>query len=148
KELRFGYLEQVPEIDPTLSVRDAVRLGLQGREQVLSDLERLHHELGQPELTTARLETLLTRQASLEARLDTLGGHDVEHKVETLVHHLGLRDVDAPCGALSGGEKRRVALARLLVGTPDLLLLDEPTNHLDALVIDWLEDFLLESRVP
>ena len=148
KNLKLGYLEQAPPLDPTLTVRAAVGLGLEGRLEVLAALEKLHAQFEKHDLSEAKLESLLRKQAELETTLEALGGHDVEHRVEELVRHLGLRDADAPCGQLSGGEKRRVALARLLIGKPDLLLLDEPTNHLDAIVIDWLEDFLIESRVP
>jgi len=148
KELKLGYLEQAPPLDPDLTVRAAVELGLAGRAEVLAKLDELHAQFERHDLPEAKLESLLRKQAELEARLDALGGHDVAHKIEELVRHLGLRDPDAPCGPLSGGEKRRVALARLLIGKPDLLLLDEPTNHLDAIVIDWLEDFLIEARVP
>jgi ATP-binding cassette subfamily F protein uup len=113
---------------------------------VLAALERVHAELGAA--SGAELERLLARQAALEQELERTGGHDVEHRVEATMRSLGLTDLDAPCGRLSGGERRRVALARLLIGAPDLLLLDEPTNHLDALVTDWLEDWFLETRTP
>ncbi|MBM3985208.1 MAG: ATP-binding cassette domain-containing protein, partial [Planctomycetes bacterium] len=144
--LRLGWLEQDPALDPALSVRDAVRAGLAGRQAVLSGLDAVHAELAHAD--AARLPALLARQARLEQELDALGGHDVEHRVEATLHALDLPRLDAACGTLSGGERRRVALARLILARPDLLLLDEPTNHLDAFVTDWLEDWFLDTRVP
>jgi ABC transport system ATP-binding/permease protein len=114
---------------------------------VLAALERLHGELA-AEQPPDRLERLLREQERLEAKLSELGGHDVDHRALALLHNLGIDRADAICGRLSGGEKRRTALARLLLTAPDLLLLDEPTNHLDAEVTDWLETFLLDAELP
>jgi ATP-binding cassette subfamily F protein uup len=145
RDLRLGYLAQEPVLDPLLRVRDAVRQGLAAWQAVKTELERLHEALAH-ESDPVQLERLLRRQAELDTRLDGLGGHDREHEVEAMIAALGLPDPDAVCGPLSGGEKRRVALARLLLDAPDLLLLDEPTNHLDALASEWLEDRLQQSK--
>ncbi len=146
--LRVGYLPQEPWIDPDLTIREAARAGLAGRDGVLASLDRVHTELADPALGGEAIERLLREQARLEDELQALGGHDIEHRVETVLHGVGLVDLDARCGVLSGGDRRRVALARLLIDRPDLLLLDEPTNHLDAETIEWLEDLLLESAIP
>jgi ATP-binding cassette subfamily F protein uup len=145
--LRIGHLmQEAGLLDGT--VRDAVRAGLAGRAETLARIDEVHHELGVAHDDPARTQALLAELARLEAARDRLGGHDVEHRVESLIEHVGLPDPEADAAALSGGERRRVALARLLLAEPDVLLLDEPTNHLDAVVIDWLEDWLLETRIP
>jgi ABC transport system ATP-binding/permease protein len=146
RDLRIGYLRQEPPLDPTITVRDAVRAALEDRHRVLAALDRVHADLAEPGITPERTKALLVEQTDLDHALARLGGHDVEHKVESIMLHLDLKEPDALCGRLSGGEQRRVALARLLLSEPDLLLLDEPTNHLDAIVTDWLEDWLLEAE--
>ncbi len=146
RDLRLGYLEQEPALDPELTVRAAALAGLGARAELLAELDGLHRELAAA--TEERLARLLARQAALEQALEELGGYDVEHRVESTLQSLGLTDFEARCDALSGGERRRLALARLLLGRPELLLLDEPTNHLDAFVTDWLEDWFLETQTP
>ena len=147
-QLRVGYLEQEPRFDPDLTIREAVRKGFVGRDELLEELDALHESLAHPDLNDELLERLLRRQEQLQARLDELGGADVEHLVEATIHGVGLLDPDAQCDVLSGGEVRRVALAQLLVSQPDIFLLDEPTNHLDTFVIAWLEERLRQIKAP
>jgi len=144
RDLRVGFLPQEPVVDPEATIRQAVRAGLGGRDEVLDRLNQVHGELAEPCLPDTAVNGLLAQQARLEDELESMGGYDVEHRVESTIAHLGLPDPEALCGRLSGGERRRVALARLLLSGPDLLLLDEPTNHLDAEVTLWLEGLLAE----
>ncbi len=141
--LKLGFLPQEPEVPAGQSVRAVVRSGLGERAEVLEELDAVHAEMAEAGDDPDRLDRLLRRQAQLDDRLTELGGHDIEHRIESLIHDVGLPDPEALCTDMSGGERRRVALARLLIGEPELLLLDEPTNHLDAEVVQWLEDFLL-----
>ncbi|MBX3474874.1 MAG: ABC-F family ATP-binding cassette domain-containing protein [Planctomycetes bacterium] len=146
--IRIGFFTQEPRLDPGLRVRDAVRAGLGNRDELHARLEALHTEMARPGLDADALTTLIEVQEHLETRLAGMGGHNVEHRVDEIISHLGLRQPDALCGSLSGGEARRVSLAAMLLSEPDVLLLDEPTNHLDVVAIDWLEDFLLASKTP
>jgi len=142
---RVGYLEQEPLLDPALTIREVVRAGMGWRSEVLDALALLHDHLAD-DAEPAALQSLLRQQSRLEDELTELGGHDIEHRIDQVLMHLGLPDADALCGPLSGGEKRRTALAQVLLAQPDLLLLDEPTNHLDAIASEWLESFLLSAR--
>ena len=91
------------------------------------------------------LELLLEQQHAAQSDVERLGGWDRQHKVEAFLDHLGIRRTDAKVSSMSGGEQRRVALARVLISSPDLAILDEPTNHLDAETIEWLEQYLIEE---
>ena len=146
RDLRIGVLEQEPVLDLELSARAAVHQGFPDRAALLLERDRIHAEMAHPDLDPTRLAQLLARNSALDARLEHSGGHDVEHRVESILEHLSISNIDRPCAQMSGGERRRVALARMLVDVPDLLILDEPTNHLDAFAVDWLEDFLLSTR--
>jgi energy-dependent translational throttle protein EttA len=140
--LKIGYLEQEPKIAPDLSVRQAVE---QGMGEVMAAKQRLEEVYAAYADEGADFDALAAEQANLEAIIST-AGDDVEHQMEIAADALRLPPWDATIGKLSGGEKRRVALCRLLLSKPDMLLLDEPTNHLDAESVDWLEQFL--QRFP
>ncbi|MCA8936666.1 MAG: ABC-F family ATP-binding cassette domain-containing protein [Planctomycetes bacterium] len=145
---RIGFFSQEPQLDPALTVRDAVRAGLGDRAGLTTRLDELHTEMAKPGLSADTLSDLIEIQSHLETRLADMGGHNVEHRVDEVMSHLGLREPNAMCGSLSGGEARRVSLAAMLLYEPDVLLLDEPTNHLDVVAIEWLEEFLLATRMP
>jgi sulfate-transporting ATPase len=136
--MRIGFLEQEPQLDPQQTVRQAVEEGLGEIMEAKQKLDAIYAAYAEPD---ADFDKLATEQAKYEAIL-AAGGSDVEHQLEIAADALRLPPWDAKIANLSGGEKRRVALCRLLLSKPDMLLLDEPTNHLDAESVDWLEQFL------
>ncbi|HTU69159.1 MAG TPA: energy-dependent translational throttle protein EttA [Candidatus Baltobacteraceae bacterium] len=140
--LSIGYLEQEPKLDPNLTVREAVEQGLGELIAARKRLEEIYAEYGNPD---ADFDKLAEEQSKLEAVLQA-AGDDLDQQLEIAADALRLPPWDATIGPLSGGEKRRVALCRLLLSKPDMLLLDEPTNHLDAESVEWLEQFL--QRFP
>ena len=138
--MKIGYLPQEPELDPTQNVRDAVEQGIGG---VLAAKKRLDEVYAAYAEENADFDALAAEQAELEAIIATEGtGGNTDLQLEIAADALRLPPWDANIGVLSGGEKRRVALCRLLLSKPDMLLLDEPTNHLDAESVDWLEQYL------
>ena len=136
--MRIGFLPQEPMLDPDKSVRETVEEGLGETAEAKKKLDEIYAAYAEPD---ADFDKLAADQAKYEAVL-AAGGSDTEHQLEIAADALRLAPWDSKIGPLSGGEKRRVALCRLLLSKPDMLLLDEPTNHLDAESVDWLEQFL------
>ena len=140
--LNIGYLPQEPYLDPAQTVRESVEAGMGAVFTAKARLEEIYAAYGEPD---ADFDKLATEQAEMEAIIGN-AGTDSEHQLEIAADALRLPPWEAKIEFLSGGEKRRVALCRLLLSKPDMLLLDEPTNHLDAESVDWLEQFL--QRYP
>ena len=138
--LNIGYLPQEPELDPEQTVRQVVEGGLGEVFEARAKLDAVYAAYAEPD---ADFDALAAEQGRLEAIISTSAGDNPEQQLEMAADALRLPPWDAKIGVLSGGEKRRVALCRLLLSKPDMLLLDEPTNHLDAESVDWLEQFLL-----
>ena len=141
--IKVGYLAQEPQLDPEQTVREAVEEGVGEILQAQAALDKVYEAYGDPE---ADFDKLAAEQGRLEAILASGDAHMLEQQLEVAADALRLPPWDAVIGNLSGGEKRRVALCRLLLQKPDMLLLDEPTNHLDAESVEWLEQFL--ARFP
>ena len=134
-----GYLEQEPRLDESRTVRQIVEEGVQDTVDLLTEFNEITDKFSDPE---ADFEKLCDRQATLQEKLDHLDAWDLDSRLEMAMDALRCPDGDTPTNVLSGGEKRRVALCRLLLKKPDILLLDEPTNHLDAETVAWLEHHL------
>jgi energy-dependent translational throttle protein EttA len=141
--IRIGYLPQEPELDPASDVRTTVQEGIGETFRLVEEFNRISDRFAEP-LEDEAMNSLLERQAKLQDAIDAAGGWELERKLEIAADALRLPPWEAQIGTLSGGEKRRVALCRLLLSAPDMLLLDEPTNHLDAASIAWLERYLEE----
>ena len=141
--LKIGYLPQEPKLDPDQTVRHAVEEGIGGVLAAKKRLDEVYAAYAEPD---ADFDALAAEQHDLEAQIAAAGSENTDLQLELAADALRLPPWDAPVGQLSGGEKRRVALCRLLLSKPDMLLLDEPTNHLDAESVEWLEIFL--KRFP
>ncbi len=137
--IKIGYLPQEPQLDETKDVRGNVEEGVQEAKDALTGLEKVYADYAEPD---ADFDALAKEQARLEDIIHTSDAHNLDHKLEVAADALHLPPWDASISTLSGGERRRVALCRLLLSSPDMLLLDEPTNHLDAESVAWLERFL------
>jgi energy-dependent translational throttle protein EttA len=141
KGTTVGYLSQEPQLDASLDVRGNVELAVKPQRDLLNEFEQINMKFGE-EMSDEAMQKLLDRQASVQERIDTLDLWNLDNKIEVAMDALRLPPGDADVTVLSGGEKRRVALCRILLEQPDMLLLDEPTNHLDAESVAWLEHHL------
>ena len=139
--IKVGYLAQEPQLDPDKSVRGNVEDGMREAVDALAALEQIYADYAEPD---ADFDALAKKQGELEAIIEAADAHNLDNALDIAADALRLPPWDADVTSLSGGEKRRVALCRLLLSKPDMLLLDEPTNHLDAESVYWLEKFLEE----
>jgi sulfate-transporting ATPase len=139
KGTKIGYLPQEPKLDESLDVRGNVELAVKEQRALLTEFEEISHKFADPD---ADMDALMERQGKLQERIDALDLWNLDNKIEVAMDALRLPPGDAAVTHLSGGERRRVALCRVLLEQPDMLLLDEPTNHLDAESVAWLEHFL------
>ena len=139
----IGFLEQEPRLDPDKTVRQVGEEGVEEVARLLKEFDTINERFAEP-LSDEEMNALLERQGSVQEELDRLGAWDLDSRLEMAMDALGCPPPDTPIKVLSGGEKRRVALCRLLLRKPDILLLDEPTNHLDAETVAWLEYHLKE----
>ncbi len=138
-DIQIGYLPQEPELDPNKDVRGNVQDGLRELFDAMAELDQVYADYADPD---ADFDKLAKKQGKLEAIIEANDGHNIDNIMERAAEALRLPPWDADVTKLSGGERRRVALCRLLLSKPDMLLLDEPTNHLDAQSVGWLERFL------
>jgi len=143
-----GMLEQEPQLDKTKTVKEIVEEGVKDTVALLKEFEAINEKFADPDMleNPDKMEKLITRQGEVQEKLDAIGAWELDHKLDRAMDALRCPPADAKVEHLSGGEKRRVALCRLLLQEPDVLLLDEPTNHLDAESVGWLEEHLRQYK--
>jgi len=143
-----GYLPQEPQLDDSKTVKEIVQEGVQEVVDILNEYEAINQKFGLPEYyeDADKMQKLMDRQAALQEKIDATDAWNLDNKLERAMDALRCPDGDTPVNILSGGERRRVALCRLLLKEPDVLLLDEPTNHLDAESVQWLEMHLQQYK--
>ena len=142
KNYKIGFLEQEPNLDETKTVVEVVKEGVKHITDMLDEFENINNKLADPNLDGDEMMKILDRQAVVMEELDRFDAWELDTKLEKAMDALRCPEPDAMVKVLSGGERRRVALCRLILSQPDILLLDEPTNHLDAESVDWLEQYL------
>jgi energy-dependent translational throttle protein EttA len=143
--IKIGYLPQEPQLDTSKDVRGNVMEGVKAQQALLDQFNEISAQFAEP-MDDEQMNRLLEKQGNLQERIDSLGLWELDHKIDLAMDALRLPPGDADVSRISGGEKRRVALCRLLLEQPDMLLLDEPTNHLDAESVWWLERYLAEFK--
>src|SRR5215208_4836090 len=143
--IRIGYLPQEPQLDPSRDVRGNVIEGVKEQQAILDQFNSISARFAEP-MDDEEMTALLEKQGNLQERIDALGLWELDHKIDMAMDALRLPPGEADVARISGGERRRVALCRLLLEEPDMLLLDEPTNHLDAESVWWLERYLAEFK--
>lgn len=141
REFKVGYLQQEPHLDPNKTVKENIMEAMGELPKLLAEFEQINLKFAE-EMTPEEMEKLIEKQGKVQEKIEALGGWEVDQKLEVAMEALRCPPGDSPVTNLSGGEKRRVALTRLLLSNPDILLLDEPTNHLDAESVAWLEKYL------
>src|SRR5882724_10805025 len=140
---RIGHLAQEPQLDSSKDVRGNVLEGVRDQQALLDQFNEISAKFAEP-MDDDAMTRLLEKQGNLQERIDALGLWELDHKIDMAMDALRLPPAEADVSKISGGERRRVALCRLLLEQPDMLLLDEPTNHLDAESVWWLERYLAE----